>query len=145
MYTWNMGNVLKTRKNDASVEAFIESVENETRRSDGFTLLELYKKATGLEPKMWGDSIIGFGEYHYKSERSSQEGDWPLAGFSPRKANLTLYVMNQFANYTDLLSRLGKHKTSVACLYINKLADIDINVLEKLVSQSYEDAKQKLT
>lgn len=140
-----MGNVLKTRKNDASVEAFIESVENETRRSDGFTLLELYKKATGLEPKMWGDSIIGFGEYHYKSERSSQEGDWPLAGFSPRKANLTLYVMNQFANYTDLLSRLGKHKTSVACLYINKLADIDINVLEKLVSQSYEDAKQKLT
>ena len=139
-----MGNVLKTRKNDASVEAFIESVENLTRRQDGFILLELYKKATGLEPKMWGDSIIGFGEYHYKSERSSQEGDWPLAGFSPRKANLTLYVMNPFADYTDLLAKLGKHKTSVACLYINKLSDVDMSVLEELIAMSYNDARKEL-
>lgn len=132
---------IKTKVTDASVEEFISGVENETRRKDGFTLLELYKRVTGQQPKMWGPSMIGFGTYHYKSERSSQEGDWPLAAFSPRKQNLTLYVYPN--NHPDLLEKLGKHKTSVGCLYINKLADVDMAVLEKLVAASYERARKE--
>ncbi len=124
-----MSSTIKTKVNDASVEDFINKVENETRRRDSFTLLEIYKTITNEPPKMWGSSIIGFGQYHYKSERSSQEGDWPLAGFSPRKQNLTLYVMSETADFSDLLKDLGKHKTSKACLYINKLADVDMKVL----------------
>lgn len=134
---------LKTKPNDASVEDFIAAVDNETKRQDSFALLEMFTRITGQRPKMWGSSIIGFGMYHYKSERSSQEGDWPLTGFSPRKQNLTLYIMPGFNGYGDLLKDLGKHKTSVSCLYINKLADIDLKVLEKLVRQSYEDAKKQ--
>lgn len=134
---------LKTKPNDASVEDFIAAVDNETKRQDSFALLEMFTRITGQKPKMWGSSIIGFGMYHYKSERSSQEGDWPLTGFSPRKQNLTLYIMPGFNGYGDLLKDLGKHKTSVSCLYINKLADIDLKVLEKLVRQSYEDAKKQ--
>lgn len=130
---------LKTKVNDASVEDFINSVENETRRQDGFELLKIYKRVTGLEPKMWGPSIIGFGMYHYKSERSAQEGDWPLAAFSPRKQNLTLYVYPR--NHPELLKDLGKHTTSVGCLYINKLADVDVEVLEKLIAASYKRAQ----
>lgn len=132
---------IKTKVNDASVEDFINSVENETRRKDGFELLKIYKRVTGLEPKMWGPSMIGFGMYHYKSERSSQEGDWPLAAFSPRKQNLTLYVYPN--NHPELLKKLGKHTTSVSCLYINKLADIDVKVLEKLVAASYKKAQKE--
>lgn len=139
-----MSSNIKTRVNDASVKDFINGVEDETKRRDGFTLLEIYKKITGEKPKMWGASIIGFGKYHYKSERSSQEGDWPLAGFSPRKQNLTLYVMSDTADFSDLLKDLGKHKTSKACLYINKLADIDLKVLEKIIQRSYLDAKKNL-
>lgn len=126
---------IKTLVTDASVEDFIESVENERRRKDGFELLEMYRRVTGLEPKMWGPSIVGFGVYHYKSERSRQEGDWPLAAFSPRKQNLTLYVYPK--NFPELLKDLGKHTTSVSCLYINKLDDIDRAVLEKLIAASY--------
>lgn len=131
----------KTKVTNASVEDFINSVENETRRQDGFELLKIYKHVTGLEPKMWGSSIVGFGVYHYKSERSSQEGDWPLAGFSPRKQNLSLYVDPR--NFPELLKDLGKHKTSVACLYINKLDDVDRRVLEKLIVASFKWAKEK--
>lgn len=127
---------LKTTVNDASATEFINSVADETKRKDSFVLLELFSKITGEKPKMWGSSIIGFGSYHYKSERSSQEGDWPLTGFSPRKQNLTLYFMLGFDDYTGLLAELGKHKTSKGCLYINKLADVDIAVLEKLVTLS---------
>lgn len=134
---------LKTLPNDANVEDFLNTVTNEVRKRDSFTLLQMYSKITGQEPKMWGSSIIGFGQYHYKSERSTQEGDWPLAGFSPRKQNLTLYLMPGFANYADLLKDLGKHKTSVGCLYINKLADINLSTLEKLIEQSYLEAKEK--
>lgn len=134
---------LKTTKNDASVDDFINSVENDTRRSDGFVLLEMYKRLTGLEPKMWGTSIIGFGQYHYKSERSTQEGDWPLVAFSPRKQNLTLYVMNGFDDFADLLSTLGKYKTSVGCLYINKLSDVDQATLEKVILRSYTSMKEQ--
>lgn len=130
---------IKTKVTDANVEDFLGSVQNERRRRDGFVLLEMYKRVTGLEPKMWGPSIIGFGVYHYKSERSAQEGDWPLAGFSPRKQNLTLYVYPK--NFPELLKDLGKHTTSVSCLYINKLDDIDLKVLEKLIAASYEWSK----
>src|SRR5687768_15466867 len=120
---------LKTTLNDASVTDFINTVPDEIKRQDSFVLLELFSKVTGEQPKMWGSSIIGFGQYHYKSERSKQEGDWMLTGFSPRKQNLTLYIMPGFGAYKDLLRKLGKHKTSVGCLYINKLADIDPAVL----------------
>lgn len=134
---------LKTKVNDASVEEFINRVDGDTKRRDGFTLLELFTRVTGEKAKMWGSSIIGFGQYHYKSERSSQEGDWPLTAFSPRKQNLTLYITEGFEKYVDLLAKLGKHKTSKGCLYINKLSDVDQDVLEKLVSQSFIDSKKR--
>lgn len=111
---------LKTKVNDGSVEGFLNSVADEQRRADGLVLLDLFKKVTGEKPQLWGSSIVGFGMYHYKSERSSQEGDWPLVGFSPRKASLTLYIMPGFGDYTALLKNLGKHKTSVGCLYIKQ-------------------------
>ena len=134
---------IKTKVTDASVEDFLNSVDNDTRRQDGFELLKMYKRVTKMEPKMWGPSMVGFGQYHYKSERSSQEGDWPLAAFSPRKQNLTLYVYPN--NHPELLKDLGKHKTSVGCLYINKLADVDMKVLEKIVAASFKKAKAELT
>lgn len=135
---------IKTKVNDASVEGFLNKVPDEVKKQDSFTLLRMYTKVTGQKPKMWGSSIVGFGKYHYKSERSKQEGDWPLAAFSPRKQNLTLYVTPGFVNLQDLLKDLGKHKTSVGCLYINKLADVDSAVLEKIIKKSYEDAKKNL-
>lgn len=134
---------IKTLVNDGSVEDFINTAASGTKRDDSFVLLDMFTKVTGEKAKMWGTSIIGFGQYHYKSERSSQEGDWPLVGFSPRKQNLTLYIMPGFDDYSDMLSKLGKHKTSVGCLYINKLADVDIAVLENLVKKSYADMKKK--
>lgn len=139
-----MANNIKTKISDASVEDFINSVDSEAKRQDAFTLLKIYTDITGEQAKMWGTSIIGFGQYHYKSEHSKQEGDWPLAGFSPRKQNLTLYVMHDLTKYSDLLAKLGKYKTSVSCVYINKLIDIDMSVLKKLIQQSYTDAKKEL-
>lgn len=132
---------LKTKQTDANVDDFISSVSNERRRQDAFDVLAMYKRATGLEPKMWGPSIVGFGMYHYKSDRSSQEGDWPLAAFSPRKQNLTLYVYPN--NFPELLKDLGKFTTSVSCLYITKLDDIDRKVLERLIAASYEWSKKE--
>ena len=132
---------LKTKQTDADVEDFISSVANERRRQDAFDVLAMYKRATGLEPKMWGPNIVGFGVYHYKSERSSQEGDWPLAAFSPSKQNLTLYVYPN--NFPELLKDLGKFTTSVSCLYITKLDDIDRKVLERLIAASYEWSKKE--
>jgi hypothetical protein len=114
------------------------------KKADAFKLLDIYKEATNEKPKMWGPSMIGFGQYHYKSERSRQEGDWPLAAFSPRKQSLTLYIMPGFNDYSDLLSKLGKHKTSKACLYVNKLSDVDVDVLKQLVKRSYDDAVRTL-
>lgn len=135
---------LKTKPNNASVEDFLNKIESETKRNDSFGLLKLFTKITGEKPKMWGSSIVGFGSYHYKSERSSQEGDWPLVGFSPRKQSLTLYVMSEFGDYRDLLDDLGKHKASKACLYINKLADVDMKVLASIVKRAYLDARKNL-
>lgn len=134
---------IKTLVNDASVEDFINSVPDAVKREDSFKLLEIFSRITGEKAKMWGTSIIGFGQYHYKSERSSQEGDWMLTGFSPRKQNLTLYFMHGFDSYVDLLKDLGKYKTSKGCLYINKLADVDQAVLEKLIELSYADMKRQ--
>jgi hypothetical protein len=134
---------LKTQVNDADVNDFINTVTDEQKRNDSLKLLEIFSEITAEKPKMWGSSIIGFGQYHYKSARSSQEGDWPLIGFSPRKQNLTLYIMNGFDDFTDLLARLGKHKTSKSCLYINKLQDVDQKVLEDLITKSYRTMKEK--
>jgi len=106
-------------------------------------LLEIFIEVTGLEPKMWGTSIIGFGSYHYKSERSRQEGDWPLTGFSPRKQNLSIYIMTGFDDFKDILSKIGKFKNSVSCLYVNKLSDIDIEQLKKLIKQSVVAMKKR--
>lgn len=134
---------LKTRVNDADVNEFINSVSDEKKRNDSFALLEIFSRITGETPKMWGSSIIGFGQYHYKSERSTQEGDWLATGFSPRKQNLTIYIMNGFNDYADLLKDLGKHKTSISCLYINKLENIDQNILENLIKKSYQTMTAK--
>ena len=132
---------IKTIVNDASVTEFINAVPDAVKRADSFTLLELFARVTGEQPKMWGSSIIGFGQYHYKSERSAQEGDWPLTAFSPRKQSLSLYIMPGFDDYEVLLADLGKHKTGKGCLYINKLADVDVAVLEKLIAQSFAAMK----
>ena len=107
-------------------------------------LLKIFEEVTGEKPKMWGDSIVGFGKYHYKSERSSQEGDWPITGFSPRKQALTLYIMGGVNNYKPLLKDLGKFKLSGgSCIYVTKLANINIEALKKLIKESFDDFKKK--
>jgi hypothetical protein len=132
---------LKTKKSDESVEAFLNSVENEKKRDDCFTILNLMQEITSEEPKMWGSSIVGFGSYHYKYA-SGREGDWFLTGFAPRKKNITLYMMAGFADYAALLSRLGKYSTGKSCLYINKLEDVDVSTLRELVKRSAEHVAQ---
>ncbi len=134
---------LKTQKTNASVEDFINTVEDEKKRADAQTLVQIFTKITGEKPAMWGTSIIGFGSYHYKSERSRQEGDWPRTGFSPRKANLSIYIMPGFGDYQDLLAKLGKHKTSVSCLYVKRLEDIDLKILEKIITKSFDEMQRQ--
>ena len=126
---------LKTKRNDGDVEAFLNSVEDEKRREDSFVVLDLMRRVTGLEPEMWGGSIVGFGSYHYVYE-SGREGDWFQAGFSPRKQALTLYMMAGTGKHQDLYARLGKYSTGKSCLYIKKIEDIDLDVLEELVAAS---------
>ena len=126
---------LKTRPNKRSVEAFIRGVKDEQKRRDSRTLLRMMRAATGAAPIMWGESIIGFGSYHYKG-RSGREGDWFLTGFSPRKQNLTVYIIAGFDRYGDLLKKLGKHKKSKSCLYLNSLADVHLPTLETLIRRS---------
>jgi hypothetical protein len=126
---------LKTKQTDQSVEEFLNGIPDDKKRKDSYTILELMKNAAGKEPKMWGDSIIGFGSYHYRYA-SGREGDWFLTGFSPRKQNLTLYIMAGFTQYEALLQKLGKFSTGKACLYIKKIEDIDMPTLEELVRQS---------
>jgi len=135
--------VLKTQKNSAPAEAFLNAVKDEGKRKDSMTLLSLFKKLTKQKPAMWGDSIVGFGSFHYKSERSRQEGDWFMTGFSPRKQNLTVYIIPGFSRYEKLMKKLGKFKTGGSCLYINKLADVDLAVLGELVSEAFSDMKKK--
>ncbi len=134
---------LKTKATTESVTEFLEKVEPEEKQRDSFTLLEMFQEITGEKAVMWGTSIVGFGKYHYKSERSAQEGDWPLIGFSPRKQNLTLYIMAGNENNHDLFKNLGKHKTSVGCVYIKRLSDVDPAVLKKLIKSSFQYMKQR--
>lgn len=129
---------LKTKENDASVNAFIASVEDEQKRKDCEVLLHIFQEVTGEPAKMWGASIVGFGSFHYKSKRSSQEGDWMATAFSPRKANLTLYFMDGYDDYQELLAKLGKAKTAKSCLYIKRLSDVDLEVLRELIKRSYK-------
>ena len=132
---------LKTKVNAASVEGFLNSVTDEQKREDCFEILGLMEQVTKEPPKMWGSSIVGFGSYHYKGA-SGREGDWMVTGFSPRKQNLTLYIMGGFDNFKDLLQKLGKYKTSVGCLYIKKLDDVDKKVLKELVAESVKTMKE---
>ena len=128
---------LKTKRNKGDVEAFLNSVPDEKKRQDSFMVMELMKQVTGKEPEMWGDSIVGFGSYHY-IYASGREGNWFLTGFSPRKQNLTLYIMSGFDEYDQLLNKLGKHSTGKSCLYIKKIEDVDVSVLKELVKRSAE-------
>jgi len=130
----------KTRPTDKSVIDFLNGVDHKTRREDGFALLEMMETLTGEDAVLWGSSIVGFGSYHYKYE-SGREGDMPCVGFSPRKQSMTLYIMPGFDDYDDMLAKLGKHKIGKSCLYVNKLADVDDNVLRNLIKHSYEHMK----
>lgn len=132
---------LKTKATDVSVDKFLQEFP-EDRRKDCYAVLEIMKKATRAQPKMWGTSIIGFGDYHYKYA-TGRENDWFITGFSPRKQNLTLYVLGGFPGQTELLSRLGKYKTGKGCLYINKLADVDVKVLKELVTKSVKAVEER--
>jgi hypothetical protein len=132
---------LKTKVNDASVTNFLNSVADEQKRNDCFEILTMMKQITKEEPKMWGSSIVGFGSYHYKG-KSGREGDWMLIGFSPRKQNLTLYLTGGFDTHADLLKKLGKFTTSVGCLYIKTLNDVDKKVLKALLQASAKKMKQ---
>lgn len=134
---------LKTKPNKISVEKFLKTIADEQTRSDCKTLVKLMKEATGAEPKMWGSSIVGFGQYHYKYE-SGREGDWFLTGFSPRKQNLTLYIMAGFAGYAELMEKLGKHATGKSCLYVKRLSDLHLPTLKKLIRGSVKQM-QSLT
>ena len=132
---------LKTKRNDGNVMKFLESVENKQRRKDALAVLNLMKDVMDEEPEMWGDSIVGFGSYHYQYA-SGREGDWFLTGFSPRKQSLTVYITAGFDHYDELMSKLGKHKTGKSCLYINKLEDVDTDVLKQLVIESVDHMKK---
>lgn len=135
---------IKTKATDADVHEFINTfADTEQKKQDSFELLKLMQDFTGYLPKMWGPSIIGFGQYHYQSERSSQKGDWPLVGFSPRKAAISLYVYTGSAGQDDLLKELGKFKMGKACIYVKKLSDIDQEVLKKLMRSTIEFLKMK--
>jgi len=132
---------LKTQATTQNPKEFLDTIEPKQKKADALILLEMFHKVTGEEAVMWGNSIVGFGKYHYKSERSIQEGDWPLVAFSPRKQNLTLYIMAGNKDNPDL-ERLGKHKKSGGCLYINKLSDVDRTILLKLIKMSFQYMKK---
>lgn len=133
---------LKTKATNKNPKDFLNTITPEQKKIDSFKLLELFEKVTGENAVMWGESIVGFGKYHYKSERSSQEGDWFLVGFSPRKANLTLYIMHGNKKNTGELNKLGKYKAGGGCLYINKLSDVEEKVLASLIEMSYQFMKK---
>ena len=129
----------KTQKTDSSVEDFINSVDHEGKRADAFEILEMMKAVTGEEPKMWGKAIIGFGDLHYKYA-SGREGDWFKVGFSPRKAKISLYISGcDVAMHEEMISRFGKHKAGKGCLYVNKLVDIDKEVLKEMIKNCYDN------
>lgn len=135
---------IKTKQHEGSVHDFIHSfADTEQKRKDSFEILKIMQDYTGFEPKMWGPSIIGFGSYHYKSERSRQEGDWPLVGFSPRKAAISLYVYSGTPEQENLLKELGKFKMGKGCIYVKKLTDIDTEVLKKMMGETISFLQSK--
>lgn len=131
---------LKTQPTDKNVFDFLNTVPNPTKREDSFKILDLMREVTNEEPIMWGNSIIGFGSYHYKY-KSGREGDWFLIGFSPRKQSLTLYIMSGFEGYEEKLNKLGKYRTGKSCLYVNKLSDVNLSVLKELMADSVHHVK----
>jgi hypothetical protein len=132
---------IKTKQTDESVTKFLNTVADETKRKDSFEIIELMKQVTGLSAKMWGPAIVGFGSYHYKYE-SGHEGDMCMIGFSPRKQNITLYVNIGAEEQNALLQKLGKHKTGKGCLYVNKLSDVNVDVLKKIIETGYDHMKK---
>ncbi len=131
----------KTVQTDASVDEFIASIAHPTRRQDAAVLVDLFSNVTEFAPKMWGDSIVGFGQYHYRYA-TGREGDFLATGFSPRKSNLSIYIMPGYGDFSDILKNLGKHKLGKSCLYVNKLADIDLDVLAQLITAGLERLDQ---
>jgi len=135
---------LKTKPTETDVRAFLSTVTDPVRRQDSFTLVELMQEVTGEPPKLWGTSIVGFGQYHYKYA-SGHEGDSCLSGFAPRKNEFSLYITGGFERHKDLMAKLGKHKTGKGCLYVKKLADIDLGVLRELVRRSVQETKGRVS
>jgi hypothetical protein len=134
---------IKTRPGDLDVDKFLMSVEPEKKREDSIELKKLFDRVVQEKATLWNNNMVGYGSYHYKSERSKQEGDWPLTGFSPRKQYLAVYIMSGVNNYNDLLGRLGKFKiSSGSCIYVNKIEDINLDILEKIISASVSDMKK---
>lgn len=133
----------KTKPTNASVEKFLNQIPDEVRREDCFKIAKMMEEITGCKPKMWGPSIVGFDTYHYKYA-SGHEGDWPIAAFSPRKQDLTIYVMPGFRKYRELMQQLGKHRTGKSCLYIKRLSDVHVPTLKKIIRQSVKEMKQMI-
>ena len=131
----------KTTETSVDVHDFLNNLENEKRKEDSLALLEIFRSVTGFEPKMWGPTIIGFGKYKYKYE-SGREGEAPMAGFAPRKDSLVIYMATEFQDREDLLAQLGKHTSSKSCIYAKKLAELDIQVLRKIIRNSMTHVKQ---
>ena len=131
----------KTVQTHVSVDEFIALIAHPTRRQDAAVLVDLFSKFTGFAPKMWGDSIVGFGQYHYRYA-TGREGDFLATGFSPRKSNLSIYIMPGYGDFSDILQNLGKHKLGKSCLYVNKLADINLDVLTQLITAGLERLDQ---
>ena len=132
---------IKTKQTNASVEKFLNQIPDEVRREDCFKIAKMMEEITGCKPKMWGPSIVGFDAYHYKYA-SGHEGDWPIAAFSPRKKDLTLYLLPGFQEHADLMQQLGKHSTGKSCLYIKRLSDIHVPTLKKLIRESVKRMKE---
>jgi len=135
---------IKTKATTTSIAAFLKSIEPEKKRADSIALKKIFDSVVKEKPSLWNNNMIGYGSFHYKSERSAQEGDWPLTAFSPRKNNITVYIMSGTKKYPELLKKLGKFKISGgSCIYINNLEDVNINVLKKLIAASVKDMKKK--
>lgn len=132
---------LKTKPTQESVKEFLNKVPDEGRREDSFAVAKIMEEITGEKPKMWGPSIVGFGTYHYKYA-SGREGDWPITAFSPRKRDLTLYIMPGFEKHAEMMKQLGKHSTGKSCLYIKRLSDIHVPTLKKLIKESVKQVKK---
>jgi Domain of unknown function (DU1801) len=134
---------IKTKPSDQDIDLFLSQIEPESRRKDGIELKRLFDSVVSEKASLWNNNMIGYGSYHYKSERSKQEGDWPLTGFSPRKQYLAIYIMPGVKKYKDLLDKLGKFKiSSGSCIYVNKLQDIHTDILKKIIAESVSDMKK---